>query len=169
MRGMKQARLIAWMVSVLAFSGWVSATPFKATLEFPEGLTPGKKNTVRVVIPEDQINALRGAPVAVVFDGRQNAVPTQLDLGKVGDKLEGKFTPEQGQYRVTLRFQSRGRNYAYASQDFLPVPVNPGVFDVTVDLGDPNTRASFPIALLGWFLGAAALGLWALRGSRYVF
>jgi hypothetical protein len=169
MTGMKHTRVIALMVSVLALAGGAVAAPFKVSLELPEGLTPGKESTVRVMVPEDQVNALRGSPLAVVFDGRQNSVPTQVDLGKIGDKLEGKFTPQQGQYRVTLRFQSQGRNYAYASQDFLPVPVNPGVFDVTVDLGNPNTRASFPIPLLGWLLGSAALGLWALRGTRYVF
>lgn len=166
MRRMKQAFLAALIVSVM---GWASAAPFKATIELPGGLTPGKESTVRVVVPEDQVNALRGAPLSLIFDGRQNAIPTQVNLGKIGDALEGKFTPQQGEYRVTLRFRSGGRNYAYASQGFLRVPTDPGSLDVIIDLADPNTRASFPIPLLGWLIGAAALGLWAFRGTRYAF
>lgn len=149
--------------------GWASAAPLTVKLQFPQGLSAGKEAPVTATVEGDGAKSVQGAPLSVIFDERQNSITQQIDLGTIGGKLEGKFTPNQGPYRITVRFRSNGRNYAFAAdQDQLfTLPLPSGEVGVNFDTGSPNSGSRLPVALLGWFVGAIALGFVALRGARH--
>jgi hypothetical protein len=165
-------RILLILALAISASSLASAAPLKVNVLFPQGLIPGKETTIKATVEGDGVNSVQGAPLSVIFDGRQNAITEQVDLGPIGGKLEGKFTPGQGPYRVSVRFRSNGRNYAFAYENeyFVPLPQTQAgaiPFDFKVD--DPNSSSRLPVALLGWFAGAIVLGLVALRSKQFLF
>lgn len=163
---------IVYLLALAATSlGWAAASPLAVKLQFPQGLTPGQQSRITATVEGVDANSLQGAPLSVIFDERQNSVAQQIELGTIGGKLEGKFTPGAGPYRITVRFRANGRNYAFAAdQDQLfTLPLPSGEVGVTFDTGNPNTGSRLPIGLIPWFLGAIALGLVALRSRQFLF
>jgi hypothetical protein len=157
-------------LSVTAF-GWASAAPLTVRVQFPQGLVPDKESTFTATVEGAGLDAVRGAPLSIVFDSRQNSIPQQVELGKIGDKLEGKVVLPQGAYRMTARFNINGRNYAVVADESLPpLPLPTGDFCcLKLDTGSPISGFRLPVALLPWFLGAIALGLVALRSRQFLF
>jgi hypothetical protein len=164
-------RILLILALAISTSGLASAAPVSVKLQFPQGLTAGKESTITATVDGEGASSIQGAPLAVIFDGRQNSVTQQIDLGTVGGKLQGKFTPTEGPYRVSVRFKANGRNYAFAADrdQLFTLPLPSGEVGVNFDTGNPVNGFRLPIALIGWFLGAMALCLVALRSKQFLF
>lgn len=164
-------RILCALALAVTSLGWASAAPLTVKLQFPQGLTPGKEAPITATVEGDGAKSVQGAPLSVIFDERQNSVTQQIDLGNIGGKLEGKFTPGNGPYRITVRFRANARNYAFAADrdQLFSLPLPSGEVGVNFDTGNPNSGSRLPVALIPWFLGAIALGLVALRSRQFLF
>jgi hypothetical protein len=164
-------RILLILALAVTASSWASAAPLTVRVQFPQGLIPDKETTFTATVEGAGLDAVRGAPLSIVFDSRQNSIPQQVELGKIGDKLEGKVILPTGIYRMTARFNINGRNYAVVADDSLPpLPLPNGDFCcLKLETNDPNSSFRLPVALLGWFAGAIVLGLVALRSKQFLF
>ena len=158
-------RITALVTLVALLANLAVAGPFKATINFPEGLTPGQEVPVFATL-EGELETLKDVPVAVVYEAGQDGLSQQVELGKIGGDLQGKLTPQPGPARLTIRFSNAGKNYAQVAE------LAPGQTSAEFEFnsGEPSTRAFAPfVQVLLWVIGAVALGFYALRGLKPAF
>jgi hypothetical protein len=159
---------ISTLATVL-FSGLAGAQTLKANLDFPQGLPAGQEVEVRASF-EGDTSSLKGAPVAAVYETGQNGTSIQINLGKIGEELKGRFTPRSGPAKLTFRFSGNGKNYAQVSELRLDDPNQPTGIQYEFDEAAPSSRTSTPALPVSiWVLGALVLGFLALRGNRAAF
>ncbi len=160
---MKRLTIIACvLLSNLMF---VSAFALEATINFPQGLTPGQKVPVEVSLSEDA-SAYKGAFLGLTLDGGQNNVVNEVNLGKVGESLHGEVTANAaGVNHLSLKLNYGGKRIAQEVD--LQVPAQPGTIQLEL-ASITQRRVPLPQYLM-WILGAAALGALAFRGKDYLF
>lgn len=163
------ARLAA---AIVLAGGTAAAAPLRATVSFPSGLQVGQVSPIRVTLAPGQdaeagrraLERLDGQGVALVLEGGQYGLAAQVPLGKIGaGPLQGRITPRSpGPHRVSLRFGNGALNFAEVQEIVLPARAG----TLTFVFEGPESRRSVPLVqVLAWAVGAAALGLVALRGA----
>jgi hypothetical protein len=160
-------RLLVALWSLVLFGGVALANPFQATLNFADGLVPGREALVIAQFSSDTPIDLQGAEAVLVLQGGQDGASFEVALGKVqvGNDLRAKVTPDvAGLYRVSVKFSRDGRNYASTGEMMVP---NPGSkLDLIFD-GARTTSYNPPfLQYVLFFMAAVALGLVALRGGK---
>jgi hypothetical protein len=149
--------------------GLSNAQGLQANLDFPDGLPAGKEVRVLASFNGDT-SGLKGVPVAAVYETGQDSESIQIELGKIGEELQGKLTPRAGAAKLTFRFSGNGKNYAQVAELNPEDPNQPTGIQYDFDQAAPSSRTTTPALPVSiWIVGALALGFYALRGKKAAF
>ncbi|HWG83959.1 MAG TPA: hypothetical protein VNT60_00650 [Deinococcales bacterium] len=162
------ARAVTLIAAMVALAlGPALASPVNATVSFPEGLAAGKKVpvTVRLSSPEEgALERLKGTRVELVVAGGQYGANRQYEVGKIGEDLRAEVSvPRTERYQVGLRFVNASQNYG--STIDIDARNAPRSLEMSFDGPVAGKHVPLPQLLL-WAVGAAILGLVALRGVQ---